>query len=243
MNASYIVSGQNVRIRPHLAGIAPRAVALVIDMLVEFFYFYCLFSFMDYTGIEYLINEWVVFFVFILPALLYMPLSEALFNGKTVGKYVMGIRVVRIDGQPLTLGNVLMRFLLLTIDTGVVPGLGAVLIALTPRSQRIGDMAAGTTVVSDRAFRSSRVDLSVYDYLMHDYAPEFARASELTPKQAGIIERVLASKGTDRDMRLFNLMRKVEPVCGACPKEYPNAEAYLVRVLNDWRHYQLTEDL
>jgi len=242
MTQSYLVSGQNVRIRQHLAGLAPRTIALVVDLLVVSAYFYCITQFDNKFHLSRGLDEWGIFFTFVCPALFYMPLCETLNNGQSIGKRLMNIRVVRLDGQPLTIGNCIMRFLLLTVDGLLGCGLGAVLIALTPKSQRLGDLAAGTTVVSDRAFRASRVDLSAYEYLLHDYTPAFARAAELTPKQAGIISHVLDSRGDDRDSRLSYLMSKVEPVAGKATGEYHEAETYLSRVLSDWRYYQLEAD-
>lgn len=246
MPQSYLVSGQNVRIRQHLAGLAPRMAALVTDFFVIATYLYCiLYCIMrldDIFNISFWLNDWAMFFTIFCPAVFYMPLCETLNNGQSVGKRLMNIRVVRLDGNPLTIGNCIMRFLLLPIDSLLGCGLGTLLIALTPKSQRLGDLASGTTVVSDRAFRTSRVDLRAYDYLLHDYTPAFSRAAELTQKQAGIISHVLASRGKDRDMRLFNLMRKVEPIVGKPTDEHPEADSYLNRVLSDWRYYQMTAD-
>lgn len=79
----------------------------------------------------------------------YGALFEGLF-GATPGKFVMGIRVVRMGGGPAGPGRVLIRNLLRPVDlfppyTGAV-GLG--LMALTASRRRLGDMVAGTVVVS-----------------------------------------------------------------------------------------------
>lgn len=241
MSQSYLISGQNVRIRQHLAGLAPRTVALVVDILIYMAYFYCLAQLDEAFHSFITLNEWLFFFIFICPIMFYFLLCEVLNNGQTVGKRLMNIRVVRLDGQPLTIGNSLMRFLLLSVDSLLGCGLGAVLIAVTPKSQRLGDLAAGTTVVSDRAFRASRVDLSEYEYLLKNYSPVFVRAAELTQKQADIIAHVLESKGEDRFSRLKYLASKVKAVVGNEEKNYEDAEAYLSRVLSDWRYYQMVE--
>lgn len=241
MSESYIVSGQNVRIKQHLAGLAPRMIAFVIDCNVIWWYFYCFIQLEDALLLSQIISEWGFFLIAICPCIFYWPLCEALTNGQSVGKYLCRIRVIRLDGQPLTLGNSLLRFLLLTIDALLGCGLGAILIAVTPKSQRLGDMAAGTTVVGDRAFRASRVDLSEYDYLLGNYVPTYPRSIELTQKQADIIAHVLAAKGKNKHERLLKMARKVEPICGRTAATEPNEEAYLTRVLCDWRYYQLRE--
>lgn len=239
MAQAFIISGQHVRIRHHLAGLAPRAVALLIDLMLIYFYFSGIAILDSHIHWERLLNTWAFFFLLVLPALCYIPLCEVFCNGQTLGKRLLHIRTVRLDGAPLGVSDAALRFLLLPIDGFFGMGLGAVLIALTPRSQRLGDLAAGTTVVSDRAFKNSRVDLRPYEYLMQAYRPVFVRATELTDKQAHVIEHALASKGKDRPERISKLCAKVEPICGTRSSKGLTEEDYLATVLNDYRFYQL----
>jgi uncharacterized RDD family membrane protein YckC len=81
----------------------------------------------------------------------YYMLFEGLWRGRTPGKAAQHVRVVRTDGQPVGWLQVVVRNLLRPID--LLPGsylLGAAFVVLTGRSQRLGDLAAGTLVVRDR---------------------------------------------------------------------------------------------
>ena len=79
--------------------------------------------------------------------MLYFAIPEAMF-GASPGKYWMRLRVVRLDGRPLGLNEVIVRNLLKPIDfLPILYLLGGLLVLGTPGSQRIGDLAAGTTVV------------------------------------------------------------------------------------------------
>jgi uncharacterized RDD family membrane protein YckC len=81
----------------------------------------------------------------------YYPLFEGFWNGRTPGKRLQRIRVVRSDGQPVTLGPVLVRNLVRVVD--FLPssyGVGVVTMVVTARSQRLGDLAAGTIVIRER---------------------------------------------------------------------------------------------
>jgi len=72
------------------------------------------------------------------------------FTGGTVGKLLVGIRVVTPDGSPAGLDKHLVRWLLLIVDDFpyVLPGLvGFVLVLSTQGHRRLGDLAAGTYVV------------------------------------------------------------------------------------------------
>ncbi len=78
----------------------------------------------------------------------YFVLLEWLWQGQTVGKRMYGLRVIRDDGAPAGFIAVLIRNLLRIVD--FLPGLyglGLLIVIVSPRSQRLGDMAAGTYVV------------------------------------------------------------------------------------------------
>src|SRR5882724_4319194 len=81
----------------------------------------------------------------------YFILFEGLRGGQTPGKRLVGIRVVRETGHPVTLGAAALRNLLRIADFLPPPYLvGLALIAFHPRGKRLGDLAAGTVVVRDR---------------------------------------------------------------------------------------------
>lgn len=89
----------------------------------------------------------LVLFTFTL-AWSYFVLLEWLWQGQTVGKRLYGLRVIRDDGAPAGFVAVLIRNLIRIIDfLPAFYGLGLLMIIFTPRSQRLGDLAAGTYVV------------------------------------------------------------------------------------------------
>src|SRR5919204_560075 len=76
---------------------------------------------------------------------------EVLNGGRTPGKMLNGLRVVRVEGHPVGFLTSAIRNVLRPID--FLPGaylLGAVLILATRKNQRVGDIAAGTLVVRER---------------------------------------------------------------------------------------------
>lgn len=78
----------------------------------------------------------------------YFVLLEWLWQGQTVGKRLYGLRVIRDDGAPAGFVAVLVRNLLRLVDfLPAFYGLGLLTIIVTARSQRLGDIAAGTYVV------------------------------------------------------------------------------------------------
>lgn len=82
---------------------------------------------------------------------------EVLHAGRTPGKRLNGLRVVRAEGAPITFVTSVVRNLLRIVD--FLPGgylTGIVTILATRRNQRVGDVVAGTIVVRDRLARIKR---------------------------------------------------------------------------------------
>jgi uncharacterized RDD family membrane protein YckC len=81
----------------------------------------------------------------------YWIVPEALWSGRTLGKYLLHLRVIDARGGPITVGQAVIRNLLRVVDfLPLSYAAGTVAIFSSPRNQRLGDMAAGTVVVRER---------------------------------------------------------------------------------------------
>ncbi len=77
----------------------------------------------------------------------YYTVPESLY-GASLGKMLLGLCVVRVDGQPLSLASIVTRNVLRFVDVlPVFYALGGISVLATANSQRVGDRWAGTTVV------------------------------------------------------------------------------------------------
>jgi uncharacterized RDD family membrane protein YckC len=118
----------------------------------------------------------------------YGGLFEAFWNGQTPGKRLMGIRVVSVEGQPITPFQAILRNILRDVDaqpTFLLPiagplgipvflyQIGLVTATLNDRFQRLGDLASGTMVVIDQRQRLQGV--------MPSREPEAIRIGTLIP--------------------------------------------------------------
>ena len=82
----------------------------------------------------------------------YYIFFEMLWNGQSPGKRWVGLRVIRTDGTPITLSESFIRNLTRLVDfLPAMYGIGIISMFLDKRSRRLGDLAAGTLVVHDRA--------------------------------------------------------------------------------------------
>ena len=85
--------------------------------------------------------------IFLLVIAIYFVVLEGVF-GRTVGKWFLGLRVVRKDAGNPGLRRALLRNLLRLVDAlPVLSILGVVLIIRSPEKARVGDLVAGTRVV------------------------------------------------------------------------------------------------
>jgi len=87
-------------------------------------------------------------FALVAAVLVYPAAMETLWGGRTVGKAVVGLRVVRTDGGPIGFRHAVARAGLGLLEVWATLGsLGLLAMLLSPREQRLGDMAAGTLVL------------------------------------------------------------------------------------------------
>jgi len=147
-----IITPEAVVLEFRAAGLATRTLAKVVDLLAQMFVLALVLMGASFTfgqsGSETGMVVTLVLAVFLI-VVLAPALCETLWNGRTPGKAVFGLRVVTVDGGPIQFRHALVRGLLQLVE---LPLGIAVFIALgNPRSQRLGDLAGGTFVVSERS--------------------------------------------------------------------------------------------
>jgi uncharacterized RDD family membrane protein YckC len=160
MRADYTastVTPEAVQLHADVAGVGSRSIALLVDTFLQAtvlvpVLFVSLGDGLGGTG-EMVVVAIVVFVVL----WLYYPAFEWFWRGQTPGKRFQGIRVVRTDGQPAGLATVLVRNLVRIVDVMMLPFLALISMVSTRRSQRLGDLAAGTMVVRERKLPVPRI--------------------------------------------------------------------------------------
>jgi uncharacterized RDD family membrane protein YckC len=169
-----------------------------------------------------------------LGSLLYFLTSELLVRGQTIGKRACGLRVVKADGFALEAGSVLVRNVFRIIDQ--IPALWIVPL-LSTRSQRFGDMVAGTLVVAETQDRIGELRASL---MARDPESRFrfdaAMLNRARPTDVEALERILErwQSLTDRQ-RTILLDRMVEPLAKRLAAPSPDAadrQEFLVELLS-----------
>ena len=140
-----LASAEGIDLHLALAGIGSRSAAFLLDLLVQallLFLVGLVGSAFDGLGLAFFS---IATFLVLLG---YPILLEGFASGQTLGKRALGIAVVAADGTPATFLNAVVRNLVRVVDA--LPGVyfvGIVAVLVTERSQRVGDLAAGTLVV------------------------------------------------------------------------------------------------
>jgi uncharacterized RDD family membrane protein YckC len=149
-----MVTGEAVVLELRPASFATRALAIVLDLAVQFAVYLALlltlglgFSQLDGAAAGALVLTITVTILVIVPVTV-----ETLTRGRSLGKFAAGLRVVRDDGGPIRFRQALVRGLVGLIEFYLTTGAVALIVSLTNvRGRRVGDMLAGTYVVRERA--------------------------------------------------------------------------------------------
>lgn len=153
-----VVTPEAVRLDFQTAGIPTRMLAMLLDLLVQFGLLLGLSLIVgafDAGGLDETTGVILVVVGLFLILLGYPILSETFWNGKTIGKHALGLRVRTVEGAPIRFRHAAIRGALGLVDFWLTSGLAATLsVLLTKHSQRLGDLAAGTLVLRERAVRS-----------------------------------------------------------------------------------------
>lgn len=145
------ITPEAVVLRHEHAGLGSRFVTLFLDGLIQMIVFIALVLAAGAVdlGIAPGIAPAVAIAAVVFLHLAYFVVFEVLWDGRTPGKRVMKLRVVRIDGQPLGWTGSLVRNVLRLVDSLFFYAVGAVVMILSSDDQRLGDLAAGTIVIHE----------------------------------------------------------------------------------------------
>ncbi|HEX8328245.1 MAG TPA: RDD family protein [Hymenobacter sp.] len=156
------------------------------------------------------------FYLMLLPTTFYFLACEVFFNGQTLGKKALDLRVVRLDGTRAGLGDFVLRWLLRPVEIVMTFGVGAMMtILLNGRGQRLGDLAAGTAVISlkKRATHSSLMAVDAAS--LSGYQPVFSQASALSDHDVALIRKLLFYGSKQENYLLLNeVANKVKSITG-----------------------------
>jgi len=229
MDTLKIDTSQNINIEQPIASIGERIAATLLDML--FIMGYVIIVALMAGGLHY---RWMLFFVF-LPVALYSLACEILMNGQSWGKKILKIKVVKSDGTPATFSRYFLRWILRLVEILVVFGsLATITIILNRRGQRLGDIAANTTVIR---LRDKSLKETIYTQIPDNYTVVYPEASKLTTIDIYTIKEVLELlRSKHKTRQQFAVAQKAHEAIERkfCIKSDQKTDAFFQTILRDY---------
>ena len=248
---------QNVTLEYEVASIGSRIVATLIDYLVLIAWgaawgliIYAISS--GSSGSSHAINysnpaevvgvvlAVVLGIIIFAPFIFYNLACEILFNGQSLGKKAQHLRVVRLDGTVPRLGDYFLRWLLRLIDFGPGSGLVAVItIAVNGKGQRLGDLAAGTTVIDLRPPATSLYQPGAA--ALAGYQPVFPQAADLSDHDVVLLRQLLGRGLKQENYLVLNeTATKIKQLLHI--QSDLSDETFLRTILRDHAHLAATQE-
>ncbi|MCA9068674.1 MAG: RDD family protein [Planctomycetaceae bacterium] len=207
-NSLQFETPENVQVQYKPAGLGTRFLAWFIDQFLVWTVLFVLILLLTVVGTSLeVLDDWlvsgsgdpaemeayvvgVIVLLFGLGSFVYFTAAELFMHGQTVGKRASKIRVVKLDGFSLDAGSIFLRNVFRVIDnipvTWIIP-------VMSKRSQRMGDMASGTIVVSDEPpeLTNIRVELSGQKAIEAEFRFDSRALGELKPNDIKAVEQLL----------------------------------------------------
>lgn len=162
-----VATPERVAVELPIAGVGSRAMAYLVDVALLFLVgiaLYFAFTFLVPDPVNAVLGLSralkVAGAVVLFAALwVYWTVFEVLWHGQTIGKRLLKIRVVRLDGSPVTAVDSAIRNLLRVVDffPACYP-VGLVTMLFDQKHRRVGDLVAGTVLIREEAIDLSRFE-------------------------------------------------------------------------------------
>jgi len=192
METVKVNTSQHVDIDYPVAGLGERVSARLIDFgifLLVFIVFALVFQMMGVFGGNGIVS-YIPLIIYAVGFVFYDLLFEIFMNGQSIGKRILKIKVISLDGAQPSLGQYFIRWVFRIVDFVLTQWLGALIcVAVTENKQRIGDIVAGTTLI--KTVPRTQFQHIAFHPVAEDYTPVFANVNELSDRDVELIHEVL----------------------------------------------------
>lgn len=241
-----------------------RLLSWIIDMVILIFYMVIATRFLDWFVAEIGRNDennvtiWAVSLLLILPFVLYHVVLEATMNGQSIGKKIMGIKVVSENGGRPSISQLIIRWLIRTSDYTLIiiiilipyaqifgpqvywgiAGAMALLIAdlvlvNTKKQQRLGDILAHTVLINTK--QKEKISDTVFLEISDQYTPQFPQIMQLSDRDINALKGILDTSKKHKDSQMA-LMASDKIKAHLNIQTYLEPEEFLEVLLKDYNY-------
>jgi uncharacterized RDD family membrane protein YckC len=239
-----IQTAQNVEIEYDIASVGSRIGARFIDILAIIGYYVILFlmvsiltrsGFFDRLDDGSGIGVAIYYMLILVPPFFYNVVCEIFMDGQTLGKKAVQIKVVKMDGSQPSVGNYIVRWLIGLLELNIMIGaIALVTVLVNGKGQRLGDLAAGTTVVKLKP--PVTLEQTIYAQVQENYTPVFPTVTNLSDEDVAVIQEVLSSPDQlGNAVVVGTLTRKIKEVMNV-ESDLPTTK-FLRTVVKDYNYY------
>lgn len=243
MSELSINTTQNVKINFIAASPGERIGSYFIDLAIKIAYVVVV-SLVFFYGLNFnklfdTLDGWSktsIILILYFPFFIYSLTLESIFEGQTIGKKLVKIKVVKIDGYQAGFGDYLMRWFFRLVDITLLYGIVAVVsVVSSKKAQRLGDMVAGTAVITLK----NKVDIShtILEEIGDAYVPTYPLVIKLSDNDMRIIKETFQNAAAKNDYEVISkLVTKIENVTGI-KNQSGNNNDFLRVILKDYNFY------
>lgn len=220
MEQFQIQTAQNISVYHNIADIKERIFAFFIDSFIRVIYLIILGVLASKLDSDNQIVLAMLIFL-ALPAMLYYLILESVMNGKTIGKAAMKIKVAKLDGSKPTFANYFVRWIIRLFEISMCSGsIALVAILIKGTGQRIGDLAAGTTVISEK--KKVTINDTLLRELPVDYQPTFSQVTIFKDHEIQTIKSLYDKAIEEKDHKIINMLSdRIKTVTGITTEMLP----------------------
>lgn len=262
MNIYSIQTPFNIEIKLEIASFSKRLWAWLIDLIAIYAYnlvlaifiFSNLSMFNSSMDSEHILTIILLF----IPSTFYHLVSQLIFNGRSLGKYVMNIKVVNMeDGGAATLSQIALRnllclvnfflgilfyainppfFLLVLFILSIVASQDILSVLIQKNKQKIGDIVAGTIVVVNK--KKSNIGQTIYLEVQTEdnYQFQYPQVQLLSDNEINGLQKILQNQKVYNKEYLERLSERIEQKIGT-NRQQIEPILFFKKIIEEYNYY------